>query len=511
MTIGRRQFLAGLGGLAAAPSLIASARAAQLAIADGIAAGDVTPNGAVIWSRANASAKMVVDWSTDAEFHTAKRVDGPITTERTGGTAQTILEGLPEGREIFYRVHFETPDGGRSAPQNGRLVTPGAGRDVSFVFGGDQCGAGWGINPDWGGLKIFEAMRTTRPDFLIHLGDRIYADRIIHEAIRLPDGRHWKNLVTPAKRKVAEELWQFRGNYSYNFLDEHYRRFSAEVPMLATWDDHEVRDNWWPGQRLTWKQRHRKGYGNKDTGLLIKNGREAFFDFTPMRRNTEDPDRIYRVIPCGPLADVFMLDCRSYRGPNARNREGAPGHDTAMLGAKQAEWLKGALQKSKAVWKIIANPQPLAHVRKTPMPRYDQWANGDQGAPRGRELEAADILSFIKRQNIRNTVWLAADVHYSAAFEFDPAQAAFKDFNPFWEFIAGPFHTRPGQVNNFDMTFGPKRHFRTPIAPIINPPPSDGFLYFGHAKIDAGTKALRVTLRDLNDRTLFSQTLEPST
>jgi alkaline phosphatase D len=170
-----------------------------------------------------------------------------------------------------------------------------------------------------------------------------------------------------------------------------------------------------------------------------------------------------------------------------------------------------ALQQSKAVWKIIANPQPLAHVRKAPKPRHDQWANGDHGAPLGREHEVADILAFIKQQNIRNTVWLAADVHYSAAYHFDPNRAAFRNFDPFWEFISGPFHTRPGRVKNFDKTFGAEQHFRTPRPPIVNPPPSDGFLYFGHAKIDAKTGDLRVTIRDLNDRTLFSRTLNPIT
>lgn len=510
MTIGRREFLAGLSGLAAAPAFITPAQA-KLAIADGITAGDVMPDSSVIWARTNNSSKMIVNWSTDVGFRDAKRVDGPIATARTGGTAQLVLNGLPSGREIFYRVHFETPDGAASAPADGRLVTPGTGRDMSFVFGGDQCGAGWGINPEWGGLKIFETMLGTRPDFLIHLGDRIYADRIIHEEIHLPDGRKWKNLVTPAKRKVAETIGQFRGNYSYNFLDEHYRRFSADVPMLATWDDHEIMGNWWPDRRLTWKQLHRKGYAHKETAPLITRGRQAFFEFTPMRRNASEPDRIYRVIPCGPLADVFMLDGRSYRGPNTRNRQGSAKAKTAVLGAAQVTWLKNALKQSKAIWKIIVNPQPLAHVRKAPKPRHDQWANGDHGAPLGRELEAADILTFIKRQNIRNTVWLAADVHYSAAYHFDPNRAAYQNFDPFWEFISGPFHTRPGRVKNFDKTFGAEQLFRTPLPPIVNPPPSDGFLYFGHAKIDAKSGALRVTFRDLNDRTLFSRTLEPST
>jgi hypothetical protein len=64
----------------------------------------------------------------------------------------------------------------------------------------------------------------------------------------LPDGTVWRNLTTEAKSKVAETLDEFRGNYRYNLLDENLRRLYAEVPVLAQWDDHETRNNWFPGQ-----------------------------------------------------------------------------------------------------------------------------------------------------------------------------------------------------------------------------------------------------------------------
>ena len=63
-------------------------------------------------------------------------------------------------------------------------------------------------------------------------------------------------------------------------------------------------------------------------------------------------------------------------------------------------------------------------------------AQGD-GPPRGRELEIADLLAFIKRAGIRNTLWLTADVHYTAAHYYDPSKAVFQEFEPFWEFVSG--------------------------------------------------------------------------
>ena len=83
-------------------------------------------------------------------------------------------------------------------------------------------------------------------------------------------------------------------------------------------------------------------------------------------------------------------------------------------------------------------------------------AQGDDGAPRGRELEIADLLSFIKRAGVRNTVWLTADVHYTAAHYYDPNKAAFQDFEPFWEFVSGPIHAGTFGPNALDKTFGPQ-------------------------------------------------------
>ena len=69
------------------------------------------------------------------------------------------------------------------------------------------------------------------------------------------------------------------------------------------------------------------------------------------------------------------------------------------------------------------------------------FAQGD-GPPRGRELEIADLLRFMKTAGIANTVWLTADVHYTAAHYYDPNKAQFQEFEPFWEFVSGPVQCR---------------------------------------------------------------------
>ncbi len=507
--VSRRWFLRGATGFAAAPAIIAPARA-RPTIKDGITAGDVTSNSAVIWASADRISRLFVEWSTNDSFRNATRLPYLTVTARTGHTGQIVLNNLPPGKDIIYRARFDSAEGLTSGgAATGRLRTAGPGRDVSFVFGGDQGGAGWGINPASGGMRLFETMQGTNPDFLVHLGDRIYADRPLNETVILGNGSRWTNIVTPAKNKVAESVDEYRGNYSYNFLDAHYRRFSAAVPMMATWDDHEVTNNWWPGKELRRRFMQRKGYSVSSVDELAKYGRQAFFDYTPMRRDTTDPDRIYRKIPYGPLVDIFLLDSRSYRSPNNGNRQEGLGAGAALLGQAQTEWLKKSLAESRAVWKIVGNPLPIAHVRRKKRRRYDKFANANNGLPLGREFEIASLLSHIKNHRIRNVVWLAADVHYSAANFFDPGRAAFQDFNPFWEFIAGPFHTKPGRVRNQDRTFGPERRFRTPVSEDKNPPPSAGHQYFGHARIAAKTGGLTVTFRDLANQVLYSQSIAP--
>ncbi|MEO0971172.1 MAG: alkaline phosphatase D family protein, partial [Cyanobacteria bacterium J06639_18] len=128
----------------------------------------------------------------------------------------------------------------------------------------------------------------------------------------------------------------------------------------------------------------------------------------------------------------------------------------------------------------------------------------------GRELELADLLRFIQRKNIQNVVWLTADVHYAAAHYYDPIQARFKDFKPFWEFVAGPLNSGTFGPNQLDNTFGPVVKFQSiPSDLQPNRPPSEGLQFFGTVKINNDTKIMTVTLRNLAGETLYSVDLSP--
>src|ERR671937_2853405 len=484
-------------------------------ITHGIQSGDVSVDSGVIWARADRPARMLVEVATSDSFKTIDRALFVDALPESDFTAKALIEGLPAGQDIFYRIHFQdlaspTITG---EPMVGRFRTaPRDLRSISFVWSGDTAGQGWGIDEARGGMRAYATMLRNRPDFFLHNGDTIYADGPILAEQKMPNGEIWKNVVLEEKTKPAETLAEFRANYKYNLLDKNVLAFNAEVPIFAQWDDHEVSNNWWPGEPLTRAEHQRKKYVEQSALLLAARAGRAFHEYMPLRFTPVEPGRVYRKISYGPLLDVFMLDMRSYRGPNGEGLEQSYGPAAYFLGPAQVAWLKRELLNSQATWKVIAADMPIGLIVVYDTDRkwgVEAVAQGD-GPARGRELEIADILSFIKRAGVTNTLWLTADVHYTAAHYYDPNKAQFQDFEPFWEFVSGPLHAGTFGPNELDNTFGPDVRFvKAPGADKQNLPPSAGMQFFGHVKIDGATGQMTVTLRDRADVALWSTTLDP--
>src|SRR5262245_25701127 len=497
-----------------APAIIAADSTRPLAL-HGMQLGDVLADSAIVWSRADREARMFVEWSLHENFAKAVTLRGPHAIGASDFSARIDLTGLPSDADIFVRVLFEALDAGkaRSEPVVGRFRTaPRKRRDIRFLWAGDTAGQGWGINPDFGGMRTYETMRRMEPDFFIHNGDTIYADGPMLDEVKLADGTIWRNAFlddVPAKRKVAETLDEFHSCYRYNLFDENVRRFNAEVPQIWQWDDHEVTNNWSDSKDLTADAR----YTEKRVQTLVARATRAFLNYAPLRPHAPDEsERVYRHLPYGDDLDIFVIDMRSYRGPNSFNRQEMAGPETALLGPAQIEWLKRKLKSSRATWKAIASDMPLGLLvgdgtDAQGRPRFENGANGD-GPALGRELELADLLRFIKREDVANVVWFTADVHYCAAHLYHPQKAQFRDFDPFWEFVAGPLNAGTFGPGVLDNTFGPQVVFQQAPPPgQSNLPPTAGLQFFGQADIDHRSKDLVVSLKDLNGATLFTQRL----
>ncbi|MET3175661.1 UNVERIFIED_ORG: alkaline phosphatase D [Arthrobacter sp. UYCu721] len=509
----------------------------RLTLPSGIATGDVTSDSAVLWSRSSAAGRMaatlraVDDGGTVLSGRGAfeRTLRGPRATQASDFTAKIHAGNLPSNTRFALEISFED-DGGaagetvkgtfRTAPEarshNGEGRTGGdlpTSYAQSFVWTGDTAGQGWGINEEIGGMRGYRAMRNTRPDFFIHSGDTVYADGPIAATVTEKDGQIWRNIVTEEVSKVAETLTEFRGRHRYNSLDANMRALFAEVPVIAQWDDHETHNNWYPGQIIDDAR-----YTVRDVNVLAARGRQAWQENMPIadssalwRPGTFDdggqyqPARIYRKIPRGPQLDVFCLDMRTFKSPNTDGKEA---YATSILGQEQVDWLIREVSRSKATWKVIAADLPLGIIVPDGAVNQESLANRDPGAPLGRELEIAGVLSAFKRNRVKNVVWLTADVHYCAAHHYSPERAAFTGFDPFWEFVAGPIAAGSFGPNPMDGTFGPEVVF-TKAGRFPGESPRDGEnQFFGHVQLGEDD-SFTASLRNANGAVVFSQVLTP--
>ena len=389
----------------------------------------------------------------------------------------------------------------------------------NFVWVADLAGQGWGRNPDFeltnaqgetvrGGYIVFDTMEALEPEFALFQGDMIYADnaippvKTVEVALGVPEAYNWTN--NPSKDFVAVTLPEFRDNWKYNFGDEKMQSFLAKVPVFVQWDDHEVTNNWWPGEVM-------RGSGIYEDGLAVDslylNSLQAFYEFNPI----EEGQLLYRKQRFGKHVEIFFVDYRSYREPNPENDNP---EGSTMMGEAQLAWFMQGLKDSKATWKIISSHDPLGIVT---------GGDGDRDAfgqekPEilGREVELQEILKFIKENNIRNVISLTSDVHFTAHVNLHPdrAEGNWTDFLPLDEFVIGPIHAGSFGPNFMDTSFGAEYVYE--YGPLTagferwaNLPPAQSDLQsFGHAAV-AEDGTLEIKLMNIDGSVMYSQTLTP--
>ncbi|HZU07987.1 MAG TPA: alkaline phosphatase D family protein [Chloroflexota bacterium] len=490
-------------GLSAHPASSAlSAAAEPLTLTHGVASGDVTAESAVVWARASGPALLHVEYDTDPLFRQPRSAPPRPVSEATDYTATVVLQDLAPDTVYYYRAWLARPDvpgpAAVSEPQTGRFRTapgPTAQRPVSFVFGGDLGGQRYCRSVDKG-YAIFSAMEALAPDFFIALGDMIYADAEC--PAEGPDG--WRNVPGdfPSVADPAVDwtnLTQLREVYykhwRYNRADPHLQRFLARTPLYAQWDDHEVINDF--GGRWTYwnaRTRDRAGYPN-----LVAAGREAFFHYTPIARQPADPERIYRRFVWSADLELFLLDERSYRSRN--DLLDTPANAKTLLGKEQLAWLKEGLRRSPATWKVVSGGVPLSIATGGgPETGRDSWARGTEpgfAAQTGFQQELLDLLRFLDEHQVRNLVWLAADVHFPAQFRYEI------DLNGdgvplvFHELIAGPLSAARGP--------GPRPER---LDPLLKPTLLYGegqLLNFGYVRLEPSAEGPARLIAEVRDET----------
>jgi len=318
--------------------------------------GDVTADGALIWTRANREAIVQVEYGKDAELGMSQFTEPVRLSPDRDFTAKIPLDGLLPHTRYFYRLHArDSGDPSRAfVSLIGTFLTAPAQDEwgaLTFAYSGD---AGEAYQP----FRLFDAIRTQRPDFFLFLGDTIYADQ--------------------GPGPEAKTLAEYRLKYQGNRKDAAFQRLARETSFYVIWDDHEIANN-----------------ANRAHPRLLT-ARRAFLEYWPIREDAAGETRLYRSFRWGRAAELFILDCRQYRSPHAER----DGPSKTMLGAEQKAWLKAALLASPAAFKFIATTVPLKYHTR------DSWE--------GYRIERQELLEFIRTNGIAHVIFLAADVHYAA-------------------------------------------------------------------------------------------------
>ena len=307
----------------------------------GYVAGDVTADSAVVWVRAEPGSRVALHFGIQPTLHDYVSSDPLAVDPDADHSARFHLTKLAPGTRCYYRALVM---GKQAGPIAHFITAPPADDDrkVVFCFSGDT-------RESYKPFSVMNAVRAQNPDFFLHLGDTIYADR----------------------NGAAATLPQFWAKYRANRDDAATQLLHSTTSVYVTWDDHEVADNYLPDHPLA------------------AIGQKAFIDYWPIRRDLRHPQRIYRSFRWGKALELFILDVRQYREP-ARG---------TMLGGTQKNWLMQGLAASPAIFKFIATSVTMDGGGS------DRW----DGYPQ----ERAEILRYIKNHKITGVIFLSADLHYA--------------------------------------------------------------------------------------------------
>jgi alkaline phosphatase D len=420
-----------------------------------VTVAEVRPTEAIVWARAPEAGPVQIEVGEAGDA--AARV-----VTRSAAPADDLVVRLPlAGLTPATRHRYVIAQGDeRVEGEFATAPSPGEPARVTFLWSGDLGGEGR-CRPADGDYTIFRAMARHAADFFLFVGDTVYAD--------VPCGPE----SAPGAGFRARTLAEYRTRHRHNRADPAVQDFLRRTPVYAIWDDHDVRNNF-------------AGPGDP----LMPVGRRAFLDYWPVAAG-DDPTRLYRRVRWGSLLELFILDTRQYRSPNAM----LDGPGKTMLGAAQRRWLLDTVPASTATWKVIVSSMPLSVPTGRPE-RRDGWSNANilgltPESGTGFVTERDAILRHLQRQEVRNLLVVAADVHHAELIRHQPRGAW-----AFHELIAGPLSAKPRWPRPLDLRLVPRTIFA-----------HGGVYSFGEVTVEPG--ALTVRFIDEAGTVLFTHTIAP--
>jgi alkaline phosphatase D len=264
----------------------------------GVAAGDVTSDSVVLWTRYHGDETVSVHvWEDDAGAAIIWQNRAVQFVEGFAHEAPTIVAGK---RYVYAFVagSVRSPLGYFRA-----AIAPGSLEPVTFM--GFAC-THYRREPF---PALEQAAKRDDLDFWVAGGDKVYCDGL--------------QGLQPNYRAAYERVYSQSGMYAMHQRASHY----------GTWDDHEFENNFNP---------------EKTDPAVTALAKQTYFEHHPFKR--PDNDQIWRSVRWGNTLELFILDCRSERLPS----------QDQYISRAQMDWLKDGLKNTPCVFKMIVNSVPIS-------------------------------------------------------------------------------------------------------------------------------------------------------
>lgn len=419
------------GPLAAA----APAHAAEApAFLHGVASGDLLPDGVLLWTRVTPNADAVpgsgkgpdvrVAWEI-AEDKAFRQVVGRGTVTASAASDHTVkadVRGLRPATAYYFRFSV-----GAAHSSVGRTrTTPAADASPDGLrFGVVSC-ANW----EAGYYSSYRHLAARSDlDAVLHLGDYLYE----YKTGEYPTAEYTVREHRPTHEIVS--LADYRTRHGQTKTDPDVQAMQAVHPLIAIWDDHEFANDAWsggaenhtPDTEGSWQARQQAA-------------KQAYFEWMPVRPSTAGT--VFRRLRFGNLADLHLLDLRSFRSEQSSVGNGAvDSPERTITGRAQLDWLKSGLTASDARWKLVGTSVMISPVAFGSLPAHiagplaellglpkeglainvDQWD--------GYTHDRAELISHLRENAVRDTVFLTGDIHMAWANDV-PVKAATYPLSP---------------------------------------------------------------------------------
>ncbi|TNE74092.1 alkaline phosphatase family protein [bacterium] len=263
-----------------------------------------------------------------------------------------------------------------------------------------------------GELPVFNLIVEHKPDYFIFLGDNIYGDTKDPDVLKMK------------YQKLADKA--------------SYQNLKKNVPIMATWDDHD--------------------FGWNDSGKeyeLKEVSKEIFLDFfdeptQSERRNHTGIYTSYEKQIGDKTLQIILLDVRTFRDrlkpyqaykkDDSRyfyhlDYEPQTSADSTLLGKEQWIWLEQQLQQPADIRLIGSGTQFGVEFNG-----YEAWANFPH--------EQKRIVDLINKTKANGVVFLTGDVHYAELSKYNDAPYPLYDFTA--SGLSATWHFATPNVNRIE-------------------------------------------------------------